>query len=191
MYGTIILINGHPGVGKLTVARELVKILPDAKVFDNHLLIDAVAALYERDHPAYYPLRKALRSAIFNSLSSHERTGSPIYIFTENAATINKVGSAVLSEYLAFACASSFRLIHVILSCSPSENKRRLIAPDRSFKTKLVDTDVLMLLRESEMVEPMGEVEGLTGEIEIETSDLVPAETAAAILKGFSDLMCK
>ena len=78
MCGTIILINGQPGVGKLIVARELVyvflvlpmelinscnyhrEILPNAKVFHNHLLIDPTAALYNRAHPAYYPLRKAL-----------------------------------------------------------------------------------------------------------------------------------
>ena len=131
------------------------------------------------------------REAVFNSLASHEPTGAPIYVFTENAATINKVGSFVLSEYLAFACTSSYKLVHVVLSCSASENQRRLVAPDRRLKTKLIDQDVLMMLRGEEIIDTMGEREGLTGEIEIETSDLKPAETAAAIPKGFSELIAK
>ena len=36
------------------------RLLPHAKVFDNHLLIDPVAALYEREDAAYQPLRKRL-----------------------------------------------------------------------------------------------------------------------------------
>ena len=34
--------------------------MPDARIFSNHLLIDAVAALFERDEDAYKPLRRAL-----------------------------------------------------------------------------------------------------------------------------------
>ena len=89
MKNAFIMINGYPGVGKLTVAKELrlvsfsslsflplllflstrhlsvligprSTVLPHVKVFHNHLLIDAAAALYERGDPAYQPLRKAL-----------------------------------------------------------------------------------------------------------------------------------
>lgn len=57
-----IYINGFPGVGKLTVAKELQTLLPNAEVVDNHRLIDPVAAIYERSHPRYQALRKQVAS---------------------------------------------------------------------------------------------------------------------------------
>lgn len=59
-----IYINGFPGVGKLTIATELQKLLPSSKVINNHLLIDPVAAIHERSDPEYQPLRKALASLL-------------------------------------------------------------------------------------------------------------------------------
>lgn len=57
-----IYINGFPGVGKLTIARELQKLLPKAELIDNHQLIDPVAAIFERTDPEYQPARKELVS---------------------------------------------------------------------------------------------------------------------------------
>ena len=78
--GAFIYINGYPGVGKLTIAKELSyvslhisyvnqllayplcnrKVIANSKIFHNHLLIDPVAALFKRDMDEYQPLRKAL-----------------------------------------------------------------------------------------------------------------------------------
>lgn len=80
----LIVLNGYPGVGKLTIARELGwvyttrhcsggassqsktdpsrRILPRARVFSNHLLIDAAAALFHRDDPGFMPMRGELVS---------------------------------------------------------------------------------------------------------------------------------
>ena len=44
------------------------KIVPDSKSFDNHLLIDPVAALLDREDAGYRDLRKAL---VRFSLSRH------------------------------------------------------------------------------------------------------------------------
>lgn len=59
--------NGYPGFGKLTVAEELSKLIPLSKVFDNHLLIDPVAAIFERDMEEYQPLhRQLVRRLVLN-----------------------------------------------------------------------------------------------------------------------------
>lgn len=42
-----VYINGYPGIGKLTVANELTKIVPSSEVIGNHSLIDPVARKYE------------------------------------------------------------------------------------------------------------------------------------------------
>jgi len=59
-----IYINGYPGVGKLTVAHALARALESrsrsARVYHNHLLIDPVGAIVERDAPEYRALRSEL-----------------------------------------------------------------------------------------------------------------------------------
>jgi hypothetical protein len=73
-----LYLNGYPGVGKLTISRELLsvtsipvlnmtdedprKLIPNSRVFHNHLIIDPAGALFERDDPEYQPLRRALVS---------------------------------------------------------------------------------------------------------------------------------
>lgn len=73
----IVYINGYPGVGKLSVARALwydcrfsartsgsyhpsSSLLPKAKLFDNHSLIDATAMIFDREMPEYRPLRQQM-----------------------------------------------------------------------------------------------------------------------------------
>ena len=76
---SFVYINGYPGVGKLTVAKELMhvrpsplaaifvrlrgffrKLIPSSRLIDNHSLIDPVARRYERWMPEYYPRRKEI-----------------------------------------------------------------------------------------------------------------------------------
>jgi hypothetical protein len=40
--------------------------LPKSKVFDNHLIIDPAAAIFERDMVEYRPLRQVLVSQIID-----------------------------------------------------------------------------------------------------------------------------
>ncbi|KAK7972170.1 hypothetical protein PG988_006304 [Apiospora saccharicola] len=57
-----VYINGYPGVENLTVANELCRMLPNAKVLSNDLLRDPVAAVFDRRDQKYQPLRRAVAS---------------------------------------------------------------------------------------------------------------------------------
>jgi hypothetical protein len=61
----IVHISGWPGSGKLTIGRLLVKRL-GARLVDNHTLINPAECLFERGDPLYWPLRKAVRSLVFD-----------------------------------------------------------------------------------------------------------------------------
>jgi broad-specificity NMP kinase len=65
MAGPVVWINGFPGTGKLTIARELALIYIRSVLIDNHQLIDPVAARFSRDHPQYQAERKRLREWVF------------------------------------------------------------------------------------------------------------------------------
>ncbi|ODN89680.1 hypothetical protein L198_06370 [Cryptococcus wingfieldii CBS 7118] len=187
--GAIILINGYPGVGKLSTAQRLTKILPNSKVLDTHHLKDATSSLFDqkRDVEAWNALHSGLRDAIFRSIKvSGNSRSQPIYILTESIPAC-PAGAKDLQSLLAHARDANFTLIHIILSCSTSENIHRLHSPERRFKNKLTDEGALMELRMEEEIARFGggimrkKVGGLGGEYEIDTEAVDPKGAAAIV----------
>ncbi|KAL8853939.1 MAG: hypothetical protein Q9221_001247 [Calogaya cf. arnoldii] len=171
-----VYINGYPGISKLTIAKELVygvtfsvsldprpnmprKLLPNAKLLDNHLLIDPVAAVYDRSMPEYQGLRKLVRSSILNSISTSTSLQDITWIFTDSQSS-DKVGQAAVADYIHAAELRGSPIISIILSCSVEENTIRLGAADRR-GTKLNDIEILLEIRETEDLYRFG------GEMEI------------------------
>lgn len=73
----IIYINGYPGVGKLTIAKALEKLMPEAKVIDHHMLINPVDAVLSRSDRGYQELRRLptlIRKAIFKRIARNKAT---------------------------------------------------------------------------------------------------------------------
>jgi hypothetical protein len=64
----LVWLNSHPGVGKLTIAKEMASQDERVLVISNHSLIAPVAKLLDpnsRDHSDYQKLRKAERARAF------------------------------------------------------------------------------------------------------------------------------
>lgn len=80
--GPVIWINGFPGTGKLTIARELARIYMLSILIDNHKLIDPVAARFSRDHPQYQIERKRRREWAFENFVFEPARLSEAVIFT-------------------------------------------------------------------------------------------------------------
>ncbi|KAL8738293.1 MAG: hypothetical protein Q9181_000882 [Wetmoreana brouardii] len=172
----LIYINGYPGVGKYTIAKELVKLLPNAKLLDNHQLIDPVAAVYERWMPEYQGLRKTVRKGILDSIATSTTLMDVTWIFTDSQSS-DEVGSAAVADYIHAARTRSSPLISVILMCNTDENLRRLKAELRG-KTKLNDTDVLLEIRESKDLYHFGG----DAELTLDVTELSPVAAAQKIL---------
>jgi len=81
----VLFLNGFPGVGKLTIARHIRRILSESLLVDNHLLIDPAEAIEPNRTPAHYTLRRAIRQAAFDGLKAVERK-STIFIMTSCTA---------------------------------------------------------------------------------------------------------
>src|SRR5260370_40198109 len=60
----LIFLYGLPGVGKLTVARELAK-LTGSRIFHNHLVVDLVDSVFEFGSEPFVELREAIWLAVF------------------------------------------------------------------------------------------------------------------------------
>ncbi|WWC90144.1 uncharacterized protein L201_005077 [Kwoniella dendrophila CBS 6074] len=130
--GVVILLNGYPGVGKSSVAKELVKILPNAKLLEYHSLRAVIDPLIDReeDTDRWMEMKKVMIQTILNTLARHPPSTStittpPIYILTSHlCATPRRL--SVLHSHL-----SDLPLIHILLNCSTEENLRRLKCTSR------------------------------------------------------------
>jgi hypothetical protein len=74
----LIFLYGYPGVGKLTVARELAKIT-DFRVFHNHLTVDLLLSVFEFGSPEFVQLRDRIW---IDTMTAAARSELPGLIFT-------------------------------------------------------------------------------------------------------------
>lgn len=173
----VIHINGWPGCGKLTIARALAGKI-GAKVIDNHSVINAADALFDRADPANRALRDTVRRAVFEA--AHQLPASTPIIFT-NALGDGPRDRAVFADYQAFAAARDVPWVSVVLDVDPAENARRLASAGRAQMMKLTDAAKLTALRRTEtLLRP-------AGCIELDVTHLSPDEAADAILEAIGE----
>jgi hypothetical protein len=149
----ILLLNGYPATGKLTIARHLLAFLEEssfpAKLVHHHLQIDLADAVLPRSSLAYPSLRRALREDILASIATAPETFGDVYIFTEFQSN-NELGSTVLAEYADAARRCGRTFIQVNLECGVEENVRRMLSEERMNGSpgKLMDIETLRKWRE-------------------------------------------
>ncbi|KAH6954629.1 hypothetical protein HG530_010788 [Fusarium avenaceum] len=149
----IIHINGFPGIGKLTIARKLVALLApyNGKLVHNHLLIDPAGTILSRASADYQPLRRAIRTAIFNILATSRDTFDSVFVFTDFQSD-DDIGSAVMAEYRAMAARRGCAFIPIVVTCSKEENLRRLTSMGRSQHEKLTDVELVARIRDNSAI---------------------------------------
>lgn len=172
----IINLNGWPGVGKLTTARELSTLL-DAHLLDNHTLLNVGKALAPEGSPAFYALVRAVRSVAFDAILRLP-IGAPV-IFTNVVAKGGTSGFLEENWQAVIELASARRcdLFSITLVCSDAENSGRIARPDRAVLGKMQDPQLLTALRDERTLFD----EGATFRTTIDNSDLSPVETARQI----------
>ncbi|EXK32746.1 hypothetical protein FOMG_11604 [Fusarium oxysporum f. sp. melonis 26406] len=157
-----VYINGLPGIGKLTIAKELQQLLPDSKVYHNHLLIDPIDALVERSSTGYHEMRAGLRRYILNEIAMSEYTKDKTWIFTD-AREASAAGEMGAKDYEAAARRRGVSFLSVVLECEIEENIRRAINPTRgqSVDARLMDETILRPILENEKIYRFGNVNEL------------------------------
>lgn len=178
-----IYINGFPGVGKLTVANEVSKLIPGSRVFHNHLVIDPVAAVLDRGSRGYDELRAGFRRHALHTIATHQALRGTTFIFTDSRES-SGVGSEGARDYQKAAEMRGVPFISIILHCGLSENLRRLESRNDISErgTKLTDGGVLRTIRETEEIFRFGG----NLEKEVDTTYMRPSETAQMIVQHVS-----
>jgi AAA domain-containing protein len=139
----LIFLHGMPGVGKLTVARELAA-LTSFKLFHNHLTVDLVSSVFEFGSPPFVELREKIWLDVFLEAARAQVAGV-IFTFafekTVREDFVDRVRSAVESL--------GGEVVFVKLTCSREELEKRLTSESRSRFGKLTSLEQFRELNEA------------------------------------------
>ncbi len=122
----IIILCGLPGVGKLTVAKGLAR-LRGYRVFHNHLVFDAVEALFPFGSPAFTELRERLWLELLLR-AVRERVGDVVFTLAGDQALRADFLITLVSEL----SKAGARVCCVELICGIGELEQRLASADRA-----------------------------------------------------------
>ncbi|KAJ6465556.1 hypothetical protein C8R47DRAFT_1155048 [Mycena vitilis] len=158
--GMVVVLNGFPGTGKLTILKQLQALLPPdtTRLLDNHLLIDPAHALIPDRSDAHHILRQRIRAACFGTVTELAMQGYTVLLTACLAEDNGGRDTAVLQEHLDIVRGTQVPLHWVNLHCSLEELERRVASPERRHgsKTKLTDIGILkQIFIENTLIAPI------------------------------------
>jgi hypothetical protein len=136
----LIFLYGPAASGKLTVARHLAQLTGHA-LFHNHLIVDAVGAVFPFGSPAFVRLRERFWIDTFAEAVRERR--SLIFTF----APEDTVTPDFLPNVISTVEAAGGKVRFVRLTISDEEQERRISNLDRAQYGKLVSLELLRELR--------------------------------------------
>ena len=169
----LIFLHGLPGVGKLTVARELEK-LTGFKVFHNHLTVDLVITLFDFGSPPFVELREKIWHDVFIQAVSANVAGLIFTFALDRSVTTN-----FIRDTRDVVESAGGEVLFVELTCSNEELEKRIEDPARHRFGKLNSVSHFRELKNvGAFVDP-----GIPKDrVLIDTTELSPSATASLIV---------
>jgi hypothetical protein len=139
----VIILCGLPGVGKLTIANGLAR-ARGYRVFHNHLVFDAVEALFPFGLPSFIELRERLWLELL-ARSIRERVGDVIFTIARD--------QSLRADFLITLVSQLSQLgarVHCIeLTCSTGDLEQRVASAQRTRFGKISSVERLRQLKSS------------------------------------------
>ena len=171
----LIFIHGPAAVGKLTVARELSRQSGRA-VFHNHLVVDALLAVFEFGSQPFVRLRERMWLDVFKEAA---QTGTSLIFTFAPDATVNP---DFISKTVRIVEECDGKVLFVKLTCAEHELENRVGSESRKEFRKLrsVETMRKSKLMARDQFPPLPD-SGLS----IDTTDKSPSQSASLIGEFF------
>jgi hypothetical protein len=170
----LIFLHGFPGVGKLTVARELAT-LTGFKLFHNHLTVDLVTSVFDFASEQFVELREKIWLEVFTEAAETDLTG---LIFT--LAYDRTVSDSFIGKAQSIVESSGGTVLFVELTCSREELERRLTIPSRQEFGKLTSLELFRELGDAGAFKDFGIP---SHQFVVDITALPPSEAAKLIVK--------
>lgn len=172
----IIFIHGPAASGKLTVGRELQK-LTGFRLFHNHLVVDALLAVFPFGSDAFVRLREQMWLAVFKEAA--EEDVSLIFTF----APEHTVRPSFIQNAVDTVSQAEGRIHFVALTCPIEILEQRIENPSREQFMKLRSVALFREIREkgSHIFPPLP-----SSGLAINTGQIAPQEAAKRICDFFN-----
>lgn len=167
----LVLLHGPAAAGKLTVARHVAARTGFA-LFHNHLVVDAVGAVFPFGSPEFRRLRERFWLETFDAAAREGR--SLIFTFAPEAT----VSPGFPQDAAACVEAHGGRVRFVKLVCAPDELTRRVANADRAAFGKLRDAAFFRRLAQ----EGAFDYPAIASELAIDTAAASPEAAAERIV---------
>ena len=134
----LLFLHGSPAVGKLTVAKALLRLVP-GRLMDNHAAIDLALTIFGFGAPGFWELVHDVRRSAMNAAAEH---GVPLLVTTfcyaepEDREQFGQIEEIVQRH--------GGELLPVFLNCSREEALRRVGNPDRVERRKIISGEHLI-----------------------------------------------
>ena len=137
----VVILCGLPGVGKLTIAKGSAR-LRGFRLFHNHLVFDAVEALFDFGSPSFIELRERLWLELLTR-ATRERVGDIVFTIARD--------QSLRADFLVSTVSSlsdlGARVYRIELTCSAAELERRISAVHHARRSIGVGFDGLIRQR--------------------------------------------
>jgi AAA domain len=179
----VVQLLGYPGTGKYTVAKELVRAMEadgrTTRLLDNHASGNLILSLVPTPtHGIPAPVMDRIievRDAVLATLEQHTPRDWSI-VFTNFPPDAER--ARALDRHREVAAVRGAGFVPVLLECDPDEVLRRVVAPERAARHKLVDpVRMREILEEAVPLPPWDDIR------RIDVTTLPPPEAARVILE--------
>ena len=172
----LIFIYGAPGVGKLTVAKELAK-LTGYRLFHNHLTVDLAASVFEHGTPEYIDVVHSYRVDLIGRAARAKVRGM-IFTFMYEGSMDDKF----IADLVAVVKQHKGQALFVHLICDTKELFKRIKHPSRKKFMKVKKAKTLKgLLKLRDFSADVPYKDNFT----IDNTKLSPKKTAEKIKKYY------
>lgn len=189
----IVHLLGYPGVGKYTIAKELVRLASTAEgrwvLVDNHLTGNVIFAVLPIDGEESDPLPPAVwdrvddvRAALLQTIEQLSPAAWS-FVFTNVVFDEDAAGLRSVRRVRSLADARGSRYVPVRLACEVEENLRRVGNPDRADRNKWRNVDAVRRQMDSRDIIQIDHPSLL----ELDVTRRSPTESAGKILEHLDD----
>jgi chloramphenicol 3-O-phosphotransferase len=171
----LVFLHGASAVGKLTVAKALLEMLP-ARLFDNHSAIDLALTVFDFGTPGFWRLVDEIRVTTLDIAAAHD-----VGLIVTTFCYADPGDRSTLERFEQILERHRGRLLPVFLHCEAREAERRVGNADRVARGKLSSIEKLRLFNAQADFTAVPRPQCLS----LDTGKQTPQEAAARIVQHF------